>query len=47
MTIAELKEMLNAFDDDKCVFVFDEEHHEVKDVESVSDNNGHLQLNAE
>lgn len=48
MTIKELKDILNSFPDDtKDVIIWNENTHTVDDIESISDNNGHMQLNVE
>lgn len=45
MTIKELKGILEEMDETKDVFIFDFERNEEIDIESLSDNNGHLQIN--
>jgi len=45
MTIAELKEILNEFDDDKDVIIWCPENETLYETDEVyGDNNGHLQL---
>lgn len=47
MTIAELKEILDEFDDDKDVIIWCPENKTLYETDEVyGDNNGHLQLTA-
>jgi len=45
MTIKELKEILNLFDENNDVLVFVADASSLTDVDSISNNNGNLQIN--
>lgn len=45
MKTKELKQILELFNENNDVIVFNSDNATLYDVESVSDNNGHLQIN--